>query len=76
MEMLYKRTGERIFQLRSMRGYSRERLAEIAEISTKFLYEIEMGKTGFSVWILTKLCKALDVDCSCILSDERYETIE
>ena len=33
--------GERILMLRSDRGYTREQLAELANISEKFLYEIE-----------------------------------
>ena len=32
---------------RIMRGYTREVFAELANISTKFLYEIETGKKDF-----------------------------
>ncbi|MCD8149230.1 MAG: helix-turn-helix domain-containing protein [Clostridiales bacterium] len=72
MEEMYRDAGNRIFLERSVHGYSRERLAEIAGISTKFLYEIEMGKTGFSVWILKKLCDALEVGYSYILTGEGH----
>lgn len=38
---LDKSIGERIMILRSERGYTRKTLAELAGISSKFLYEIE-----------------------------------
>lgn len=40
--------GRRIMQLRTDRSYTREQLAYLANISEKFLYEIEMDKKGFS----------------------------
>lgn len=30
-----------------MRGYTRENLTEIADISSEFLYKVEMGKKDF-----------------------------
>lgn len=65
---VYKEIGERIFRLRSMRGYTRENLAELTGISAKFLYEIENGKKGFSVAVLFFLGKALQVDAGYILT--------
>ena len=44
MKNLYKEVGERIYLTRVMRGYTRDTLAELASISPKFLYEIEIGK--------------------------------
>ena len=52
--------GERILMLRSDRGYTREQLAELANISEKFLYEIETGKKGFSAMTLLNISKALE----------------
>ena len=53
--------------LRNDRGYTREQLAELADISDKFLYEIETGKKGFTVEILSKISKALCVSNDYIL---------
>lgn len=39
-----RETGARIRALREAAGYSREQLSEMADISVKFLYEIESGK--------------------------------
>lgn len=38
------KVGERIEKLRKQKGLSREELAEMVGISSKFLYEIEKGK--------------------------------
>ena len=46
--MSYKEIGARIRALREDDGLTRDRLAERVGISSKFLYEIEMGKKGFS----------------------------
>ena len=75
--------GERIMVLRLERGYSRENLAEIAEISSKFLYEIEMNKKGFSAYTLQKIAESLEVSMDYIMTgkgtrrydDEIFEVI-
>ena len=59
--------GERIRLLRMDRGYTREQLAERAEISEKFLYEIETGRKGFSAVTLLNLSKALEVSLDYIM---------
>ena len=46
-EIKNKCIGYRIMELRLDRGYSRERLAERAGISSKFLFEIERNGRGF-----------------------------
>ena len=54
-------------QLRSDRRYRREQLAYLADISEKFLYEIEMNKKGFSAETLMKLSHALEVSMDYIM---------
>ncbi len=70
MDFLYVKMGERISLTRVSRGYSREELADRAGISSKFLYEIENGKKGFSALILYDLCRALDVTTKYIMTGE------
>ncbi|WP_147354221.1 helix-turn-helix domain-containing protein [Butyribacter intestini] len=60
--------GERIMLLRCDRGYTREQLAELADISDKFLYEIETGKKGFSATTLLNISKALEVSLDYIMT--------
>ena len=74
MRTIYESMGERIRHTRLMRGYTREFLAEKAEISSKFLYEIETGRKGFSVLVLYNLCQALEVDSDYILHGKHGPT--
>lgn len=60
-EIPYHEIGLRIRTLREANSYTRDAFAEKIRISAKFLYEIEVGKKGFSVEILYKISKALSV---------------
>lgn len=60
--------GERVMLLRKKRGYTREGLSESAEISAKFLYEIETDKKGFSAYTLVKLAQVLEVSTDYIMT--------
>lgn len=62
--------GARIRELREGQNYTRERLAEKIDISAKFLYEIEMGKKGFSADTLCKMSQVLSVSCDYIMLGE------
>ncbi len=44
MKKVYYDAGNRIRYLREKQHYTREQLAEMADISPKFLYEIESGQ--------------------------------
>ncbi len=67
-EIKNKDIGYRIMELRLDRGYSRERLAERAGISSKFLFEIERNEKGFSANTLINLAEALDVSADYIMT--------
>ena len=73
---LDKSVGERIMILRNERGYTRKTLAELAGISSKFLYEIESGKKGFSAVTLMKLSKALNVSMDYIMAGKDMKSSE
>lgn len=62
--------GTRIRYIRELNHYTREDLAEYADITVKFLYEIENKQKGFSVITLLKICKALGVSTDYILTGE------
>ena len=49
------------------KGYTRDFLAQKTNLSTKFLYEIETGKKGFTAEVLYRISNALDVKCDYIL---------
>lgn len=62
--------GERIRLLRELNNYTREAFAEKVDISAKFLYEIEIGKKGFSANTLCRIAQALSVSCDYIMYGE------
>ena len=62
--------GIRIKELRQVRNMTREELAEKSEISSKFLYEIELGKKGLSADTLVKIANTLSSSCDYIMTGE------
>ena len=68
--------GGRIKGLRLERKMTREELAEAAELSASFLYEIETGKKGFSAYTLENLARALDVQTDYILLGKARKKVE
>lgn len=64
--------GMRIWKMRKERRMTRDVLSEKADISPKFLYEIEAGKKGMSAETLLKIALALSVSCDYLLyGDEK-----
>lgn len=75
-ELAKKEIGIRIRELREMQGDTREVLAERANITAKFLYEVEVGNKGFSAEVLCRLAKALSVSCEYIMTGEEYRNAD
>lgn len=71
--MIRGEIGNRIKALREARGYTREELAEKAEISSKFLYEVEKGRKGLSADTLLKISRTLSCSCDYILTGETFQ---
>ncbi len=69
-----KAIGQRIRTLREESGDSREILSEQANISPKFLYEIECGKKGMSAATLYAVSRALNVSADYLLSGKTPNT--
>ncbi|MBR1753009.1 MAG: helix-turn-helix transcriptional regulator [Ruminococcus sp.] len=64
----YSETGSRIWKLRKERGLTREKLAEMADISVQFLADIEKGRKNMTVTTLRKLSSALMVTTDYIVN--------
>ena len=62
--------GKRLREARIKKGLTQEQLAEIADIGTMYLGEIERGVKMPSLKVFIKLIEALDVSADYIL---RYE---
>lgn len=70
--MVRDEIGKRIKILREANGFTREELAEKAEISSKFLYEVEKGRKGLSADTLLKISKTLSCSCDYILTGQVF----
>ena len=68
--------GKRITELRLERGYTREKLSELADVSVQFLADIEKGRKSMTVATLRKISAALLVSTDYIVngteSDENF----
>lgn len=62
--------GGRIRKIRTEKGYTREQLAELAEISANFVWEIETGKKGMKTQVLGRIAAALDVPTDYLIFGE------
>ena len=60
--------GQRITELRKKRNYTREKLAEFADISVQFLADIEKGRKGMTVNTLRKIAATLNVSTDYIVN--------
>lgn len=76
MNKIYYDAGIRIRNLREKKHFTREQLAEKADISSKFLYEIEVGNRGFSANTLDKLAEALSTNTDYILHGKNWNKVD
>ncbi|EOS80025.1 hypothetical protein C817_02134 [Dorea sp. 5-2] len=76
MKKIYYDAGIRIRDLREKKHFTREQLAEKADISSKFLYEIEVGNRGFSAITLYKLAEALNTNTDYILYGKKKNSMD
>ena len=56
-----KELGKKIKQLSTERGYTQEKLSEMADISQRALSSIEIGENFITAETLDKLLAALDI---------------
>ena len=57
----------RIRKAREALGYTRERFAELLDVSVSYMAEVERGRTGISVKMLIKICNVLGLSADYIL---------
>lgn len=60
--------GKRIHDTRKYRGYTREKLSELADVSVQFLADIEKGRKSMTVATLRKIAAALKVTTDYIVN--------
>lgn len=59
--------GAKVNALRKSANITRERLAEMIDVSPRFLADVEGGKVGVSLETLKKLCAALSTSADDLL---------
>jgi len=74
MDSINIAVGKRITDLRTSRGYTRERLSELADVSVSFLAEIEKGRKNMTVTTLRKIAKALLTTTDYIVNGNESDT--
>lgn len=61
----------RIRKAREDAGYTRERFAELLDVSVSYMAEVERGRTGVSVKMLVKICDVLGLSADYVLFGEQ-----
>ena len=69
----YGLMGRRVQQARKAKRYTQAELAEIINMSSKNLSQLERGMTGISIPTLISLCQALNISADYILFGESKE---
>ena len=68
MNELNIEVGARITEMRKQRGYTREKLSELADVSVQFLADIEKGRKSMTIATLKKIAAALLVTTDYIVN--------
>ncbi len=68
MNELNLEVGTRITELRKQRGYTREKLSELADVSVQFLADIEKGRKSMTIATLKRIAAALLVPTDYIVN--------
>lgn len=63
----------RIRKAREDRGYTREKFAELLDVSVSYMAEVERGRTGISVKMLVKICHVLGLSADYVLFGEERD---
>ena len=66
----FERIGKRIKELRISKGLTQEYIANIADVNTSHISNIENNRVKISLSTLVQVCNALDTSVDYILSHE------
>lgn len=61
----------RIRKAREDAGYTREKFAELLDVSVSYMAEVERGRTGISLKMLIKICDVLGLSADYVLFGEK-----
>ncbi len=69
--ILTQTVGQNLRRLRTRRGLSLERLAQVSSVSRSMLGQIELGQSAPTINVLWKIAQALEVPFSALLSEQQ-----
>ena len=64
--------GKRVEEKRKTRGFTREKLSELADVSVQFLADIEKGRKSMTVATLRRISAALGVTTDYIVNGTEH----
>lgn len=70
-----KELGTRIKELRQIMGLTQEMLGEMADLSYKFIGEVERGKANVSIDSLVRIARALDISLGDLFGPDKTPVI-
>lgn len=65
--------GKKVNQLRVLKGFSIEHLANISNVDRNYISDIEKGKRNVSIEITEKIISALNTDFAEFFNDEIFK---
>lgn len=69
-ELNFEKIGIKLKELRLIKGYTQEQIANIIDVNTSHISNIENNRVKVSLTALVQICKALDVTVDYVLSEE------
>ena len=70
---ILEKVSDNIRLARLQKRISQEKLAEMVDISTKYLNMIENRKANPTIVIVVKICKVLNIELSAIWSEQIFD---
>jgi transcriptional regulator with XRE-family HTH domain len=75
MKNIRRTLGKKIRNLRALKNLTQEQLAERAELSVKYLGEIERGGRNPTIESLSKIVRALDIPLAQLFREDEEDKI-
>ena len=62
--------GRRVRHFRTAKGLTQEKLAELCDLSTTYISELERGKANITITVLEKVAASLGITATDLLANE------
>jgi XRE family aerobic/anaerobic benzoate catabolism transcriptional regulator len=71
-----KELGRKVRDARARHGMTRKMLARDSQISERYLAQLETGRGNFSIALMRRLARAIDISVAELVSDEPPQSVE